>query len=115
MRQWLRKWGGLFILIGGIAGLAVWVYGFPQGYESCGGPERQIYADALAGEGYRVVCRKEGDVSGYLKFRLQLWQQFTGWARTHEIGVVYEQPRYFWFLIPAGTNGAEGFVYYEYR
>lgn len=106
---------GLVILLLGLTGLFVWVYGFPQGFQACGGQERQIYAEALAGEGIMVVCRKEGDVSGFLKFRMQVWQQFTGWARTHGIGTVYEQPGYFWFLIPAGTNGAEGFVFYEYR
>lgn len=110
-----RKYLGLIVLAVGLTGLAVWVYGFPAGFQSCNSPDRTLYVDYLTEQGYSVECRKEGDVSGFLKFRMQLFNQFYEWTKTYSVAVIYEQPGYFWFTIPAGTRGAEGFVFYEYR
>lgn len=109
-----RKHLGIIVLAVGLTGLIVWVYGFPSGFQSCNSPGRGLYVDYLTQQGYSVVCRKEGDVSGFLKFRMQLFNQFYEWTRTYQVRTVYEQPGYFWFLIPAGTLGAEGFVFYRF-
>ncbi len=95
-------------------GLLVWTYAYPVGYRECYQSEmRNFLVGELGKKGFSVECRKENsaETRQMVSYPLRNFNQFTEWARTLGIVMVYEQPGYFWFL---RSDHAPGFVKYEY-